>query len=62
MNPLDLRLNAVYQIRSAAKIENRNIYYASSVVRTSWAPGDFGQARMAALAWRYGGLPRGERG
>ena len=48
----------------AAKIENRNIYVssASATSRASWAPADFGQARMAAIAWTYGLAIREDKG
>ena len=54
LDPLTARTTAATQIRSATKIETRNIILSSTVTRTTWAPGDFGQARMAALAWLYG--------
>lgn len=47
--PIQDRVGSIYQIRIAAKVEARDGY--SSSQRSTWAPPDFGQARIAALAW-----------
>src|SRR5205823_7828837 len=48
--PLQERYQNVYQVRTAAGLESRRNYGNQ---QTFWAPADFGQARMAALAWLY---------
>ena len=48
--PLLYRSYAIYQIRQATGLEGRN-YYGG--VNSSWNPADYGEARMAALAWLY---------
>ncbi|MEE8450364.1 MAG: DUF1583 domain-containing protein, partial [Thermoguttaceae bacterium] len=48
------RLSVSHEIRRAAELDSNYPYgYSSSPgrSRTSWGPGDFGQARMAALGW-----------
>ena len=47
--PLEDRVNAVQTIRMAAGLESRAMGQGRTV--SSWAPPDFGQARMAALGW-----------
>ncbi len=48
--PVEQRLGQVAVIRRAASLDNR-LLVASRALPTVWAPGDFGQARMASLAW-----------
>jgi tetratricopeptide (TPR) repeat protein len=50
-SPLEDRINNVQQIRMATGLESRANYSVSRVASASWAPPDFGQARMAALGW-----------
>ncbi|WP_422927331.1 tetratricopeptide repeat protein [Singulisphaera sp. PoT] len=40
---------ATYSIRQATGLDSRNYYSNASV----WSPADFGEARMATMAWRY---------
>src|SRR5262249_18553497 len=47
-NPLQGRHNAIWQLRAATGLEPRYSYGSRAF---SWAPEDFGQARMAALAF-----------
>ena len=49
--PLNLRRNAVYQIRYVTKLDTSRNYSGMP----AWVPTDFGMARMAALAWLYAG-------
>ncbi len=48
--PVELRLAQVLQIRQATSLDNR-LVLSSRQLPTVWAPSDFGQARMASLAW-----------
>ncbi|WP_165071895.1 DUF1583 domain-containing protein [Paludisphaera rhizosphaerae] len=47
--PLQERINAIYQIRIVTSVESRDAYLRSQSY--AWTPQDFGQARLAALAW-----------
>src|SRR5262249_39395557 len=47
--PLEERIGQSTQIRMATKLETRYSYSRSQAY--VWSPGDFGQARMAALGW-----------
>ena len=47
--PLEERIGQATQIRMATKLETRYSYSRSQAY--VWSPGDFGQARMAALGW-----------
>ena len=47
--PLEERIGQSTQIRMATKLESRYSYSRSQAY--VWSPGDFGQARMAALGW-----------
>lgn len=49
--PFEQRLYAVSSIRAATGLEVRNYVTASRTAASSWAPSDFGQARMAAMGW-----------
>ncbi|HZW30043.1 MAG TPA: tetratricopeptide repeat protein, partial [Isosphaeraceae bacterium] len=49
--PLEDRLGAIFQVRMACKLDNREVYYAPGSRPSIWSPPDFGQARMAALGW-----------
>ncbi len=51
--PLHQRMSAVYQLRSLTRLDTQRFY--STGTNTIWAPADFGQSRMAALAWLYAG-------
>lgn len=46
--PVHIRTQISYQIRSATGLQTQN-YYSNQP--QFWTPSDFGQARMAALAW-----------
>ncbi|MEO6810538.1 MAG: tetratricopeptide repeat protein, partial [Isosphaeraceae bacterium] len=48
-SPLEQRINSAYQIRMVTGLEDRPGY--SSTSQVNWSPADFGQARVAALAW-----------
>ncbi len=48
MPQVQSRIQLIYQIRDVTGLQVRNYYGNQSRL---WAPGDFGQARMAALAW-----------
>ena len=50
--PIWARMNVSSEIRAATKLDNNRAYYGQSAA-TTWTPGDFGQARMASLAWIY---------
>jgi tetratricopeptide (TPR) repeat protein len=52
MSRLQERVQSAWQIRSAAGLEGRQVYYGMQ--NTTWSPADFGQARMASLAWLLG--------
>src|SRR5262249_53089774 len=47
--PLRDRINGIWEIRRSVGLNERYYYYGSSP--SSWMPGDFGQARLAALGW-----------
>ncbi len=49
--PVYMRRIAVTQIRSVTKLETQRVVILRRP--TVWTPADFGQARMAALAWLY---------
>ncbi len=49
-HPIEQRLAQVLQIRRATNLDGR-LVLASRALPTVWAPSDFGQARMASLAW-----------
>ena len=49
--PLEDRLSGIFQVRRACKLDSREVYYAPGTQVPTWAPPDFGQARMAALGW-----------
>ena len=49
--PAQNRINAVWQVRAASRLDPRFYFYVSSQ-QSMWVPSDFGQVRMAALAWR----------
>jgi tetratricopeptide (TPR) repeat protein len=51
--PLQQRTGNVWQIRAFTGLEPRYGYYVASQ-QFSWMPSDYGQARMAALAWQMG--------
>ena len=53
MLPVIVRMSAARQIRAAVGFEDsiRNVLSRIAVTRGAWAPTDFGQARMGALAW-----------
>ncbi len=51
--PLQQRTGNVWQIRAFTGLEPRYGYHVASQHQT-WMPGDYGQARMAALAWQMG--------
>ncbi|MBI3863593.1 MAG: hypothetical protein HY290_17010, partial [Planctomycetia bacterium] len=46
--PLQARLNAAYTVRSLVGLDSFGPY---STAASAWGPQDFGQARLAALAW-----------
>ena len=48
--PIEQRLAQVAMIRRASLLDNRYVISARALPAV-WAPGDFGQARMASLAW-----------
>ena len=48
--PIEQRLAQVAMIRRATLLDNRYVISARALPAV-WAPGDFGQARMASLAW-----------
>jgi tetratricopeptide (TPR) repeat protein len=48
--PLLFRTYAIYEIRSATGLEARNYFGAT---QSAWAPDDFGESRIAALAWQH---------
>jgi tetratricopeptide (TPR) repeat protein len=52
-NPLQTRMQYIQQIRVASGLESREYYYgySSGGRKFVWGPADFGQARVAALAW-----------
>jgi len=50
--PIQGRINAAWQIRSAARLDTTR-YYSGGGQPTTWTPPEFGQARMAALGWLY---------
>lgn len=53
--PMQARIDARWQIRQAARLDGRGVSNAiGGVHRPIWVPPDFGQARMAALAWLLG--------
>lgn len=52
LSPTIARLSAVYQARQVVGLDVSGNYYPSSS-RSIWSPDDFGQARLAALAWLY---------
>ncbi|MGH7127022.1 MAG: tetratricopeptide repeat protein, partial [Planctomycetaceae bacterium] len=54
------RLGKMHEIRRALGLNFEQYYYSMSSSRT-WSPGDFGQARMAALAWLHGDAEREDR-
>ena len=50
--PIQQRAGSIWQILQATGLSGQNNYnYGYGGQRTSWAPTDFGQARMAALGW-----------
>ncbi|HTU17039.1 MAG TPA: DUF1583 domain-containing protein [Gemmataceae bacterium] len=51
--PLQQRTGNVWQIRAFTGLEPRYGYYVASQ-QSAWMPSDYGQARMAALAWQMG--------
>jgi tetratricopeptide (TPR) repeat protein len=52
VRPLPSRLGTVDEVRAAAGLEQAS-WAMGQAPRRTWRPGDFGQARMAALAWLY---------
>ena len=48
--PVELRLAQVLQIRRATSLDSRQVI-STRLMPMVWAPTDFGQARMASLAW-----------
>jgi tetratricopeptide (TPR) repeat protein len=48
--PAQQRINAVWQVRAAARLDPR--YYYLNSQQSTWVPSDYGQARMAAVGWR----------
>jgi tetratricopeptide (TPR) repeat protein len=51
--PLQDRIQNIWQIRLATGLESR-ANYGYMGQNNAWAPGDFGQARLGALAWLFG--------
>src|SRR5262249_29586484 len=51
MAPVLQRTQIAYEIRRVTGLEARDIYYSGMQQIPFWGPGDFGQARMAALGW-----------
>lgn len=49
--PMQDRINQIWQIRMAAGLDTRDYYQGAKA--HAWAPEDFGQARMAAMAWLF---------
>ena len=50
--PLQRRTQNIWQVRNATGLESRNYYY-NGQPRQTYAPQDFGEARLAALAWLF---------
>ncbi len=57
--PLEVRVNAAFQVRMATKLETRYMLQHLDRRPRSGRPADFGQARMAALGWLVS-LARGQ--
>jgi tetratricopeptide (TPR) repeat protein len=51
--PIENRIEAVWQVRSAIKLDEQQAYYGRGNTPSVWSPPEFGQARMAALGWLY---------
>ena len=58
--PIMDRINAVWQVRMASKLENQQMYYGGGTPST-WTPAEFGTARMAAIGWLYALAQREEK-
>ncbi len=49
---LQYRVQLVYTIRQAVRLDNQEYYGGGQQQQPFWAPTDYGQVRMAAMAWQ----------